>query len=183
MKVIGAGLSKTGTSSLARALTILGFRTIHHDRERLNSILDGSNIHPDFRIYDDVDAVVDLPTAWFWYELLQAYPDTRCILTLRDEDGWWKSVSHHMGIVHPIITREQNPFLWDLRHHVYGSSQPFEFIYRKRFREHNDRVRFLIPPERLLTLNIIQGDGWQPLCDFLGLRVPNIPFPFLNRRA
>ena len=65
MKILGVGLSRTGTMSLTIALHKLGFRAIHYDRVRLNDILDGSSRNPDFRRYDDVDAVLDIPSAYF----------------------------------------------------------------------------------------------------------------------
>jgi hypothetical protein len=169
--------------SLARALAMLGLRTLHNDMKRLNDILDGSTPRPDFRRYDDVDAVVDLPSAWFFEELLDAYPEAKCILTVRDEDSWWESVSAHTGEIFTMTAREREPVRWDLRLHAYGSADPREFTYRKRYREHNARVRAVVPPERLLVLDIVGGDGWQPLCRFLDLPVPAEPFPHGNVRA
>lgn len=183
MKIIGAGLSKTGTKSLARALTALGFQTLHNDMQRLNDVIAGTTPRPDFRRYDDVDAAVDLPSAWFFEELLQAYPDSKCILTVRDEDSWWKSVRAHMGEIFWMVSREQDPDRWDLRCHVYGSADPREFTYRKRYREHNARVQAIAPADRLLVMNVTAGDGWEPLCGFLGLPVPQQPFPHGNERA
>ena len=98
MKFLGVGLSKTGTSSLHRALTMVGLKCIHYDRIRLNDILDGTTTNPNFRRYDDVDAVTDLPSAFFYRELLAAYPNCRAILTTRDVDAWWRSVEVHMNI-------------------------------------------------------------------------------------
>ena len=74
MKILGVGLSKTGTKSLTGALQILGFTTLHNDRERLNRIIFGEDNSPDFRIYDDIHVVTDLPSAYFFRELLLAYP-------------------------------------------------------------------------------------------------------------
>src|SRR5206468_1738050 len=79
MKILGVGLSRTGTMSLTLALRQLGFRAMHYDRVRLNDVLDGSNTKPDFRRYDDVDAVTDIPSAYFYRELLEAYPESRAI--------------------------------------------------------------------------------------------------------
>ena len=70
MKILGVGLSRTGTKSLTRALEILEFTAIHNDRERLTPIILGVENNPDFRVYDDVDAVTDLPSAYFFRELL-----------------------------------------------------------------------------------------------------------------
>lgn len=80
MKVLGVGLSKTGTVSLHTALGILGLNAMHYDTHRLNRVLDGSDPAPNFRIYDDFDAVTDLPAAAFYDELLQTYPQAkRCL--------------------------------------------------------------------------------------------------------
>ena len=72
MKILGVGLSRTGTMSLTLALRRLGLKAMHYDRVRLNDILDGSNPDPDFHRYDDVDAVTDIPSAYFYRELLEA---------------------------------------------------------------------------------------------------------------
>ena len=183
MKIIGAGLSRTGTKSLESALKTLGFRTLHYDRTRLNDILDGTNAHPDFRRYDDLDAVLDLPAAWFFEELLAAYPESRCILTVRDEDSWWESVEAHFNLFFPVISSAEDPFRTQLRNLVYGSVTATESEYRKRYREHNQRVQAVVPPERLLVIDIVGGEGWQTLCPFLGLQPPAAAFPHANARG
>lgn len=206
MKILGAGLSKTGTSSLHHALQILGYTSIHFDEERLVDVLDGSNASPDFRRYDDVDAVLDLPAAIFYEEILAAYPDCLCILTVRDEDAWWKSVSRYFNERFPVDVRRRTPlgerlhrfsavrlggqahymppsahtFRARLRRYVYGSATAHEFLYRKRYREHNDAVRRRVPADRLLVMDITAGDEWGPLCAFLGKPVPDVPFPREN---
>ena len=70
MESLEVGLIRTGTKSLTRALEIRGFTAIHNDRERLNPISLGVDNTPDFRVYDDVDAVTDLPSAYLFRELL-----------------------------------------------------------------------------------------------------------------
>jgi hypothetical protein len=202
MKVLGVGYGRTGTSSLYEALTILGFKSIHYDRERLNDILDGSNPNPDFRRYDDVDAVTDSPSCHFYRELLEAYPDCKAILTIRNEDDWWRSMKHHMTRHHPL----RQPSRWSAianklrirtrsgksrdaykRFHAqviactFGPLVPQEFLYRKRFREHNQRVIAEVPSERLLVMDITAGEGWEKLCPFLGVPIPSEPFPVANK--
>jgi hypothetical protein len=187
MKILGVGLSKTGTSSLHEALLSLGYTAIHHDRERLNDILDGSNNRPDFRRYDDVDAVTDIPSTYFYRELLAAYPECRAILTLREVDSWWKSVETHFNVTYPTGGREDDPlrevyaFLERLRNCVYGSARATEFLFKKRYVEHNERVRADIPADRLLVMDITAGDGWEVLCPFLGVEIPDRPFPHENK--
>src|SRR5262245_29709336 len=159
MKILGVGLSKTATTSLHRALGILGFRSLHYDDHRLNDILDGSNNHPDFRRYDDIDAVLDIPSAYFFEELMQAYPECKCILTVRDADQWWKSIERHFNQKSPVSSREHNPVKWHIRNYLFGSSVAHEFLFRKRYRQHNDHVMRTVPPERLLRVDITAGDG------------------------
>ena len=102
MRILGVGLSKTGTTSLHEALQILGYSSLHFDEIRLNDILYGLAKTPDFRRYDDVDAVTDIPSAYFYRELLCAYPQSKAILTLRDPDSWWRSVETHMNRSKPV---------------------------------------------------------------------------------
>src|SRR5262245_60652711 len=199
MKVLGVGYGKTATTSLCEALQLLGFTAIHYDQERLNDILDGSNATPNFRRYDDVDAVTDCPSAYFYRELLEAYPDCKAILTIRDENDWWQSMKRHLTRSHPI----RKPTLWDCitdkvgvrtpREDSYdgfqaqvvactlGPLRPHEFLYRKRFREHNQHVIAEVPSHRLLVMDITAGEGWEKLCPFLDMPMPSRPFPNVNK--
>jgi hypothetical protein len=78
-------------------------------------------------------------------------------------------------------TPEQSRFRIQLRNYVYGSAQAQEYLYKKKYREHNERVLRTVPPERLLVMNVTAGDGWANLCPFLGLPIPAIPFPHENK--
>jgi hypothetical protein len=175
LQVLGTGLSRTGTTSLSRALSILGFQTLHYAPERLSDIVIGQNQFPNFRRYDDVDAVTDIPAAYFWRELLVAYPNLRIILTERDIEKWYESISHHYG---GIIVSEMTQKLQAL---VYGSSTVTSYLWKKRYIDHNDCIKKLVPADRLLVMNIPGGDGWEKLCQFLEKPIPAVPFPCLNR--
>lgn len=196
LKVIGAGMSRTGTHSLDAALQQLGMRCIHYDTERLNDIVDGSEPHPNFRRYDDVDAVIDLPASLFFKELADAYPEAKVVLTVREVDEWWRGVKRHFEVNYvanerllrhrvvqsigvPYRERPEDSFRRVLRQYAYGSTVPSEYLYKKRFIEHNLLVQTLIPAERLLVIDITKGDGWQQLCPFLGLDMMTSPFPHL----
>ena len=198
MKVLGVGLGRTGTLSLHRAFQILRFKSIHYDQIRLTDILDGSNQHPDFRRYDDVDAVTDIPTAYFYREILEVYPECKAVLTVRDVESWWKSSIKHNAqdpVAEPSLwerTRalvsadtaaklKRHRFKTHLRNYVYGSAVPREFLYKRKFLEYNQRVPSEIPPSRLLVMNIPAGDGWELLCPFLGVPIPSEPFPHENK--
>ncbi len=200
MKIICAGLSKTGTSSLGAALEQLGYSCIHYDEHRLNDVLEGRNPNPDFRRYDDIDAVLDVPSAFFFRELRAAYPSAKVILTVRDLEEWWVSIREHFNRL-PILWPtwkdyvrermngsntipewvENSRFRTNVRCLVYGSADAREFMYKKRYREHNEAVLHDVPPDRLLVMDIAAGDGWAPLCNFLGVQRPDTPFPHTNR--
>jgi hypothetical protein len=181
MKIVGAGLSKTGTTSLHRALKILGYKSLHFDRKRLREILEGSNSRPDFRRYDDVDAVLDIPAAYFFEEILDAYPHSKCILTIRNENDWWRSVEHHFNVRFPIPPQKENTLRSHVRNYIYGSTTAYEFLYRKKYREHNERVLLKVPSHRLLVMDVAAGDGWEKLCPFLDREIPPEPFPHAHK--
>ena len=154
LRALGIGLSKTGTTTLSEAFGILGLKCLDYDSERLNEILAGRDLDPDFRIYDDVDAATDIPTALFYEELLLAYPGCKAILTIRDPDAWYRSVVSHYNERFPV----RRPSLKD------------RLLAQLR-----------IPADRLLVMDITAGDGWDKLCPFLDLPVPTTPFPFRNK--
>jgi hypothetical protein len=184
MRIVGAGLSRTGTLSLSLALQELGLRTLHWCPERLRDVINGQTTQPDFRRYDDVDAVIDLPAALFYYELLQAYPEAKCILTTRREDAWLRSVQHHYQVSVPEYLKGDTERLEEARRTqelAYGSAEVVPYLYLKRYRDHNRLVVHDVPPERLLVLNLEENSGWTALCDFLGLAVPDAPFPHANK--
>jgi hypothetical protein len=180
MKIVGAGLSKTGTTTLHHALEMLGYSSIHFYDSRLDDVVDGRSNDPDFRRYDDVDAVLDIPASYFFKEILDAYPKAKAILTIRDEDEWWRSVEHHFNVKAPIEPGDSTSFKALVRNCVYGSTRAHEFLYRLRYRQHNARVIREVPPERLLIMDIPAGDGWERLCPFLEVPIPGTPFPHVN---
>jgi hypothetical protein len=78
-------------------------------------------------------------------------------------------------------SRSFHRFRSNLRNQVYGSTDAREFLYKKRYREHVERVQQCVPPDRLLVMDITAGEGWEKLCPFLGLPHPGVAFPFENR--
>ena len=200
MKVICAGLAKTGTTSLAKALQVLGYNVYdfkEHYEFHLQQWLDSfeTDRHPNFKeIYRGVDAVTDVPPA-FWFEDISAvFPEAKVILTVRDsEDAWLKSWKEHLQLCLDFFTkfcnrplfivvpwmRKMKRFIDTLHQAIYGSFNPeATALYRVKYRQHNERVQAVIPAEKLLVFNVKQG--WKPLCDFLGCDVPSTPFPRVN---
>jgi len=200
MKIICAGLSKTGTTSMSEALRILGFtvydwqqhEAIHGD-EWLDLYLRSKS--PDFvSMYDGVDVVTDLPAAFWYQELSEAFPDAKVILTIRDdEDAWLKSwvkqndLDQNLngcGVLTKLLSRscfhrKFYALLDAMSSAAFGSlHSESTVLFKKKYREHNERVQAVIPKKKLLVFNVKQG--WKPLCDFLGCEIPGQEFPWLN---
>ena len=196
MKIIGAGMSKTGTTSLAQALRILGFNVYDFDEQMTIHRkqwfdLYFSGVEPDFAaMYGaDVDAITDSPSVLWFEEILKSFPDAKVVLTVRDScDVWLHSHLNHLArdrVVFPRwyrvfpSARERMDFLSAVRSATYGSENPTLLpLYRKKYREHNERVQAVVPADQLLVFNVKQG--WLPLCEFLGCEVPSQQFPRCN---
>ena len=165
-KIFGIGLSKTGTTSLTTALTILGYRSIHYPpADELDAIL---RTH---------DAATDTSVACQFESLDERYPNSKFILTWRDPSDWMISARREF---------ENRPvsLAWkrEVRTRIYGSADWDADLFGRMYDRFNRRVRayFSNRPHSLLTMNIIAGDGWAPLCGFLGKAVPIVPFPHDN---
>ena len=171
----------------------------HYDRTRLNPVILGADNAPDFCVYDDVDAVTDLPSAYFFRELLLAYPGAKAILTVRETSSWLRSYRNHvrphklrpssglrvrvgkaLGLKDDVRRWEIYRYKIAMRNLVYGSVGFREYLHRTKFERHNDSVRNEVPQDRLLVINVFDGDGWEKLCPFLGVDPPGVEFPHVR---
>jgi hypothetical protein len=174
-KIIGVGFQKTGTSSLREALCILGYRVKDTSNRPLIPILKGKYDRV-LRMIRDFDAVEDTPWYMIYKELDVRIPGSRFILTIRDEDSWYDSVSRHIGLL-------RNP----AHEWIYGRGKGLPREDRENtlsvYRKHNREVAeyFQDRPGDLLVVDFTTGDGWEKLCNFLGDPVPDVPFPHANR--
>ncbi|XP_039257798.1 uncharacterized protein LOC120334362 [Styela clava] len=212
MKVISAGFPKTGTKTMTVALQILGFNV--YDYMENTTILgndwvkifrDGWTTEDFKRMYENVDAVSDLPPSYFWEEIHKAFPEAKIILSIRDEDSWYKSffkqfTANESSWALKIMSLLSPTGYWSLKiiyDHFIGSVifgfrdsllwKPFsrlsfnEQLMKLKYRTHNANVLQNAPPEKLLVYNF--HEGWEPLCKFLGVPVPDVPFPHKNKGA
>ena len=188
MKIIGAGLGRTGTTSLKLAVEYLINQPCYHmsDVFQHPSHIDfwqdaADNKTVDWQgFFSNHGAALDWPVAAFWPEMIEAFPDALVLLSEREPDSWWKSVS---STIVPAIHKAEGP--WRVMMDTL-----FETRFTKKmtdgnkamnaFIEHNKRVLDSVPPDRLVRWK--PGDGWQPLCDVLGMTVPDTPFPHANTK-
>lgn len=197
LQVVGACFGRTGTNSLKLALEQLGFDPCHHMFEvgenprqlaYWQALARGERPGWD-EVFADYKACVDWPSARFWRELADHYPEAKVILTLRAPESWIASV-HRTILPSMQAHRDMEPGPRQAR-----SAMAYELIVRQTFaermheaehamtvyRDHIEEVRRTIAPERLLEYTV--GEGWERLCAFLGVDVPNTPFPLTNTTA
>jgi len=189
LKVVGSGLGRTGTKSMQSALSILGFGPCHHmvevfaHPESMALWIEAGKVRPDWdAIFDGYYSMVDYPGAHHWRELAAYYPDAKVLHTVRDPDQWFESTQ--ATIFAPdsaaVAGTERADFFMSftgaLRPHLQDRAYMTQY-----FRDHTEAVKAAIPSERLLIYEA--GDGWAPLCEFLGVAVPDVPYPSENSRA
>jgi hypothetical protein len=198
LTLIGAGLGRTGTLSLKRALERIGYGPCYHmieiltAPERARPWIEGTptGAYDWDAIFHGYRATVDWPAAAFWRELASRYPDAKVLLSRRDADRWYDSV---MNTIYPAMTQgppESAPKVLHAFHEMtraliaertFGGRLEDRAHATRAFEEHNQAVIDAIPPSRLLVYQ--PGDGWEPLCRFLDVPVPDEDFPHLNDTA
>jgi hypothetical protein len=132
------------------------------------------------------EATVDMPGCLYYKELMQAFPDAKVELTVREPDRWYSSYItlyclvnrlRRLGRVIPKLGKMVR-FADALRDKTFAGSLDHANCIRA-FNEHNEAVLRSVPPNRLLVFRVTEG--WGPLCEFLGHDIPEgIPFPDLN---
>lgn len=188
-KVFGLGLSRTGTRSLTAALHVLGFDTVHYptDRATLDTLIRGDARFP---LLEHYDGITDITTVPSFEELDRQSPGAKFVLTVRDEESWLQSCRNHWAgrPAHEDGDGEEHRVHMEVRRFlraaVYASYDFDEERMRRAYRRHVDRVKrhFAGRPDDLLVLDIVGGQGWEELASFLGVDVPEQPFPMKGKR-
>lgn len=179
-KIFGIGLSKTGTTSLGAALEILGYRTKDFPSVRY---IPHFLLHIKAGQLARFDAFTDIPTIPFYKELDRQFPGSRFIYTHREKEGWLKSCELYPRFNLPL---QQLPLkIIKLRTAIYGTYKFDREKFSAAYDRHHEDVMnyFRHKPEQLLSLDIIGGDEWEPLCSFLNKPVPKTPYPRRNTRS
>ncbi len=203
MQVIGAGLPRTGTLTQKLALERLGVGPCYHWVNLISDLnavelwhraLDGEDVLEE--IFAGHRSTVDWPGGFFYRELAERYPQAKVLLSVREPESWehsyretiWNFTRGDSLISHlSDARREVDPrwrrylelvqrMLWSERSPFGGGDEAAAMI--AQMRSHNEAVRAAIAPERLLVWQVTEG--WEPLCEFLELPVPDEPFPHAN---
>ena len=192
LRVVGAGLGRTGTTSLKLALERLIGAPCYHMLEVFQ--------HPEHRIvwqhafegqptvwsslFEGYAATVDWPGAGVWRSIHEAFPDAIVLLSTRPEDAWWRSASRTIfaGLAPRVgpanVGNDTFDPMSDAMMNAFTPDFADERAAIEAYRAHNDAVRSSVAPSQLHEWS--PGDGWEPLADALGVAVPDDAFPHLN---
>jgi hypothetical protein len=208
IKIIGAGLPRTGTNTLKECLEKLGYMKTYHMKELL--------VHPENlhywktlketgttnweELYNGYQATVDFPGYPWYKEHMKKYPEAKVILTVRPFDKWYSSIHSTIWQAGPQTISQKidmmskllfNPRLRSVikcvkfakqtifANHLQGKFEDKAFA-EKVFNEHIEEVKAYVPAEKLLVYDV--SEGWGPLCKFLGAPEPTEPLPHLNKK-
>lgn len=196
LAVISSGFGRTGTLSVKKALEQLGFGPCHHFENVMQApdqvplwaaAVAGKDVDWD-KLFAGYRAQVDWPGAHFWRELAAAFPDAKVIHTVRSAESWWDSFSPTIGKF--MLTYEE----MGLPPHIHQMCDALAVMFERTFgsgvaddrdaaiaafNRHNEEVAETISPDRLLVFHV--SEGWEPLCNFLGVAVPEGDFPHYNK--
>ncbi len=196
MKVIGAGFGRTGTVSTQVAVEQLGYGPCYHmhnlmqrpvELEVWQAAAEGKPV--DFApLFVGFNSTLDWPACTFYKELLTLYPDAKVLLNVRDPEGWYTSMlkttyelrrqglSDDVGSDAARFFGMVNALVWDRTFHERFEDKAYAISV---FNRHKQEVQDVVPADKLLVYDV--KDGWEPLCRFLGVAVPDEPFPRLNK--
>ena len=200
LKVIGAGFPRTGTLSLKLALEDLGFGPCHHMAELFQHAeqpplwtrkFNGETLDWEV-LLKGYNSLTDAPGCFFYRELADRYPDAKVLLSIRSAESWWKSASatvmaNDAPADGPPISGDMGKMFQAMGAYLgrqHGAQSSWDSMSANKdaaiasFERHNESVRKYIKPERLLVFEAKQG--WAPLCKFLGVPVPDKPYPRVN---
>ncbi len=174
-KIFCIGFHKTGTTSLRQALEVLGLDVTGPNGVNDPDIAEKA-VSMAFELVDEFDAFQDNPWPIIYKELDEKFPGSLFILTSRNTEKWIKSQVRHFGL-------KETP----MRRWIYGVGCPEgnEDVYVRRYEQHYREVAsyFSDRPDDLLVLDLSEGECWEKLCPFLGLPIPDVPFPHANNRS
>lgn len=207
MEIIGAGFGRTGTLSLRAALEQLGYGPCYHMEELMDNPqhakLWTAAAHGKLgdweRLLGNYRATVDWPGAYFWRDLMEAYPDAKVLLTVRDPDRWYESARNtifqipmggwrgRLRALSATALQPQSVHFFRMIRSVLikgtfgGVDMRDKGQVIDAFHRHIEEVKRTVPADRLLVYEL--KEGWEPLCAFLGTDVPDTEFPHLNDSA
>lgn len=192
MKLINLGFGRTGTTSLKAALERIGYAPCFHTTDLLTSTdnLDvweaaGRGETTNWQVFFKDYAVADWPAALHWRDILAAHPTAKVMISVRDPDAWHGSMMATLAkldAIHLPIPRlkRAKAFMYRTLDTMFDGRLDDRAYATQVFKQHIADVQATVPTDNLLVYQVTEG--WEPLCTFLGVDVPDEPFPRDNRR-
>ena len=194
LQVIGPGFGRTGTMSFKAALDQLGFGPCYHmievyanegHTDAWTRTIDGEVLDVD-GVFAAYRSAVDWPACSFWKQLKAENSDAKVVLTRRDPDAWFESMTN--TIFQALRAESDDEQRMRLRvatrklifEQTFGNDLTRDHVVRV-LRTHENDVIASVPRPDLLVFDV--AEGWEPLCAFLGVPVPDTPFPRANSTA
>lgn len=193
--MIGAAWGRTGTTTAAAALDMLGYGPCVQMQTMWQQPALAEIWAAHYRgspadwqeVLSGFGASVDWPGAWEWQRFAELWPEAKVLLTVRDGGSWYDSV---LGSIHawtapgmdvgPLAVAALLDRVWD--EHFGGWQQVFDRARTiERYEQHVAEVRQICAPDRLIEWRV--ADGWSPLCEALDVDIPEEPVPHLNSRT
>lgn len=199
IRVVGSGFGRTGTMSTKRALEMLGFGRCYHMEEVIRrpaharvwlEVAEGRPV--DWHaLFAGFGSTVDFPASVVWEDILAAFPDAKVLHTVRPADAWYDSTAETIARSYdhvvpwmrriPVIARPfrmSNKLIWE---DLFGGRFDDRAHAIEVYESWTQHVRDTVPADRLLVFDV--AEGWEPLCEFLDVPVPDEPFPRVNDRV
>jgi len=181
-RIFGIGMHKTATTSLNAAFNILGFKSGHWKTAHwAKAIWNEMNMLGSSSTLEKYYVLSDLPIPLLYEELDIAYPNSKFILTIRDEVDWLQSVKKHWSSSYNKFRHvwDTDPFTHKVHKLLYGQKGFDAEIFLKRYKKHNADVKeyFKNRPHDLLVMDMDKGHGWPELCEFLDVPIPSVEYP------
>jgi hypothetical protein len=195
--VIFAGFDGTGLSAVSLAMRHLGRSRIRYPAISVAECTTGKpracsptllglytngfqGDEPTPEMWQRTDAVMGHPVPMFTWDILEAYPQAKVVLTVRNADDWWRTIQA-VSPYHGSAQAESGGIAL-LRLWVWGLAKGMDHLSKRlalrKYFEHNAKVIHGVPVDRLLVWDVHQTPEWGPLCDFLQLPTPvGVPFP------
>jgi len=196
LKVIGANFGRTATMSLKQGLEILGFEKCYHMSEVV--------VHPEHvelwldawrgkdiwkTLFADYQATVDWPAATFWPQLMHVYPEAKIVLSIRDADEWFESARNTIfqSMDSNLLAKDEvlRTRIEMLKEIIVDGTFDGDLTDKdkciKIYKDNIERCKSEVPSDRLIEFD--PSLGWEPLCRGLGCKIPQEPYPYVNKAA
>jgi predicted naringenin-chalcone synthase len=200
LRVVGAGYARTGTLSLKAALELLGVEPCLHpmsapEAEQVLALARADAEPQEWEAaLNEWHAALGWVGARHYRELIEAWPEALVLLSVRDPEDWYVSYASCMRATRELALAGGGALDGDdavassalmmldgvTLEGVLNGSYAERDEALKRYERHNEQVLETVPADRLLVYDV--EEGWEPLCEFLGVEVPDVPFPHLNDR-